>query len=61
MSPQGMTALKKDLKKYNDLVTMKEQDEPSPILKKWRNVYLLVIGVLVVVIVSLYLFMQHYK
>ena len=40
---------------------MKEEEEPSPILKNWRNVYLLVVGMLVAVIVSLYLFMQHYK
>jgi len=40
---------------------MKEQEEPSPILKTWKNVYALVIGVLVVVIIFLYLFTQYFK
>jgi hypothetical protein len=40
---------------------MMKDEEPSPILKNWRNVYLLVIGVLIFVIVSLYLFTQYYK
>jgi uncharacterized membrane protein YgaE (UPF0421/DUF939 family) len=40
---------------------MEELEEKSPILKSWRNVYALVIGVLIAVIVSLYLFTQHYK
>jgi hypothetical protein len=39
----------------------KQEEEKSPILKSWRNVYALVIGVLVAVIVSLYFFTQHYK
>ena len=38
-----------------------QEEEKSPILGSWRNVYALVIGVLVVVIVFLYFFMQHYK
>ena len=40
---------------------MTEQEEKSPILKSWKNVYSLVICVLVLVIVSLYFFTQHYK
>lgn len=38
-----------------------QEEEKSPILKSWRNVYALVIGVLVAVIVSLYFFTQYYK
>lgn len=38
-----------------------QEEEKSPILKSWRNVYALVIGVLIVVIISLYFFTQHYK
>lgn len=37
------------------------EEEKSPILKSWRNVYALVIGVLVAVIISLYFFTQYYK
>jgi len=37
------------------------EEEKSPILKSWRNVYALVIGVLTAVIISLYFFTQHYK
>jgi cell division protein FtsN len=37
------------------------EEEKSPILKSWRNVYALVIGVLITVIISLYFFTQHYK
>jgi len=40
---------------------MEEQEEKSPILKSWRNVYALVIGVLVAVIILLYFFTQNYK
>jgi hypothetical protein len=39
----------------------KLEEEKSPILKSWRNVYALVIVVLVAVIVSLYFFTQQYK
>ncbi|MBL7937316.1 MAG: hypothetical protein JNM51_16015 [Bacteroidia bacterium] len=38
-----------------------QEEEKSPILKSWHNVYALVIGVLLAVIVSLYLFTQHYR
>ncbi|MES2567201.1 MAG: hypothetical protein V4565_10065 [Bacteroidota bacterium] len=38
-----------------------EEEEKSPILGSWTNVYALVIGVLVVVIISLYIFTQHFK
>ena len=38
-----------------------QEEEKSPILGSWRNVYALVIGVLITVIVSLYFFTQHYK
>jgi cell division protein FtsN len=40
---------------------MEDQEEKSPILKNWRNVYALVIGVLVLIIVLLYFFTAHYK
>jgi len=38
-----------------------EEEEKSPILGSWRNVYALVIGVLVVVIISLYCFTQYFR
>ncbi|MES2762123.1 MAG: hypothetical protein V4677_07950 [Bacteroidota bacterium] len=38
-----------------------EEENRSPILGSWKNVYALVIGVLVAVIVFLYFFTQHYK
>ncbi|MDX2171973.1 MAG: hypothetical protein SFY56_02560 [Bacteroidota bacterium] len=38
-----------------------EEENKSPILGSWKNVYALVIGALVAVIVSLYFFTQHYK
>lgn len=38
-----------------------EEEEKSPILGSWRNVYALVIGVLVLIIVLLYLFTQQYQ
>jgi hypothetical protein len=40
---------------------MNNEEEKSPILGSWRNVYALVIGVLVVVIVLLYAFTQCFK
>lgn len=40
---------------------MKEKEEKPPFLKTWNNVYLLVIGTLVGIIISLYLFTQIYK
>ncbi|HEX8516836.1 MAG TPA: hypothetical protein VF868_11595 [Bacteroidia bacterium] len=40
---------------------MEEKEEKSPIMGSWRNVYALVIGVLIAVIVLLYLFTQYYK
>lgn len=39
----------------------KQEEEKSPILKSWKNVYTLVIGVLVVVIISLYALTQYFK
>jgi hypothetical protein len=39
----------------------KEQEEKPPILGTWRNVYTLVIGTLVVLILLFYLFTQYYK
>jgi hypothetical protein len=39
----------------------KQEEEKSPILKSWRNVYALVISVLIAVIISLYIFTQYYK
>ncbi len=38
-----------------------EEEEKSPILGSWRNVYALVIGVLVLIIVLLYVFTQQYQ
>jgi hypothetical protein len=37
-----------------------EKEEPSPILKKWRNVYFLVIGTEAVVIILLYMLTQYF-
>ena len=37
------------------------QKDKTPFLKSWRNVYALVIVVLVLVILSMYFFMQHFK
>lgn len=40
---------------------MPEQEEKSPILKSWRNVYALVIGTLGAVMAALYFFMRYYS
>jgi hypothetical protein len=40
---------------------IKPEEEKSPILGSWKNVYALVIGILISVIVFLYIFTQHYK
>ncbi|HYG17198.1 MAG TPA: hypothetical protein VEC12_15685 [Bacteroidia bacterium] len=40
---------------------MQEEEENPPILKTWNNVYALVVGVLVVVIISLYIFTQYFE
>lgn len=37
------------------------EEEPSPIFGTWRNVYLLVIGLLALIIVLLYFFTEHFK
>jgi len=37
------------------------EDENSPILKNWRNVYVLVIAVEVLVVSFLYFFTQYFK
>lgn len=37
------------------------EDEKSPISKSWRNLYLLVIGVHLFVIVLLYLFTNFFR
>lgn len=39
----------------------KHEEEPSPILKSWSNVYALVIGTLLAVMLFLYLFTNHFK
>ena len=39
---------------------MQEEQKP-PMLGTWKNVYALVIGVLVVVIISLYIFTQYFE
>jgi hypothetical protein len=38
-----------------------DDNQKSPILGTWKNVYALVIGVLVAIIISLYLFTEHYQ
>lgn len=40
---------------------MSKKEEISPFFKSWRNVYALVIVVLVLVIFGMYLFMQYFK
>lgn len=37
------------------------EEEKSPILGSWRNVYLLVVVVLIAVITGLYFFTEYYK
>jgi hypothetical protein len=36
-------------------------EEKPPILKTWNNVYSLLIGVLVAVIIGMYFFTQYFK
>lgn len=36
-------------------------EEKSPILGTWRNVYVLVVAVLVAVIIGLYMFTEYFK
>lgn len=40
---------------------MTGEEKKSPILGSWRNVYLLVIGVLMLVILFIYLFSIHFR
>jgi hypothetical protein len=40
---------------------MRDIREGKPILNKWSNVYMLLAGVLVLVIVFLYLFTRHFE
>lgn len=40
---------------------MEPENESPPFLKNWRNVYVLVIAVEVVIIVALYFFTQYFK
>jgi len=37
------------------------EDEKPPILGSWRNLYLLLAGVLVFIIVSLYFFTKYFE
>ena len=37
------------------------EDEKPPILKTWKNLYTLVIAVLVVIVVLLYFFTKHFS
>lgn len=37
------------------------EEERSPILKTWRNVYILVVAVLVVLIIFFYLFTKYFE
>lgn len=36
-------------------------EENPPLLKRWRNLYALVIGTLVVIIICLYYFTEYFK
>jgi hypothetical protein len=36
-------------------------EEKPPILKTWKNLYALVIGVLIILIVVFYLFTKHFE
>jgi len=38
-----------------------KESEAPPILKKWRNVYILVIATELAIIVSLYLLTQYFR
>ena len=40
---------------------MQEEEEKPPILGSWKNIYALVIGVLAVVIISLYIFTKYFE
>jgi hypothetical protein len=40
---------------------MTEPEEKPPILGSWKNVYALVIGTLLAVIISLYFFTRYYQ
>lgn len=42
-------------------MNLNEEEEKSPILGSWSNVYAVVIGVLVVTILLLYVFTQQYQ
>jgi hypothetical protein len=40
---------------------MEENNEKPPFLNSWRNVYALVIGTLVVLMILFYLFTKHFE
>lgn len=40
---------------------MSQEEEKPPILRTWRNVYALVIGVLVLLMVLFYFFTKHFE
>lgn len=40
---------------------MEEKDEKPPFLNTWGNVYVLVVGTLVVLIILFYLFTKHFE
>lgn len=42
-------------------MNLNEEEEKSPILGSWRNVYALVIGALLVTMLLLYIFTQQYQ
>lgn len=37
------------------------QEEPSPILGSWKNVYLMLVSVLITIILLLYWFTKHFE
>lgn len=43
------------------MIVKEEESEHPPFLKTWKNVYLLVLGVEVILILALYLFTAYFK
>jgi hypothetical protein len=42
-------------------VSEREDDAPPPVLGAWRNLYALVIGVLIVLIAAMWIFTARYR
>ena len=45
----------------NNLDNNLDQNEPPPILKTWKNLYLLVAGTLFALMLSFYFFMRYFS